>query len=352
MSSSAILRINSERELIDVEPWYQRQGGVWNLEKRQLLIDSILNDYDIPKLYFHVLPRKQQLDEGHEYAIIDGRQRIETIWSFIDDRFPLSSDFEYQADTAIRAAGLTYSDLAKKYPKLKVRFDSFALPIVLVETDDIDLVEDMFSRLNEAVPLRAAEKRNAMGGPMAAAIRNLAGHDFFMSKVKFGNSRYQHREVAARLLFLEYSIETNGKIIDTKKAYLDDMVKKLKGSREAGVRKISSPVNRVVTLMAKIFAPRDDLLRAQSIVTVYFLLFRLAESERLVENLSRHKFVEFQADLQENRRLASEDITEANYDLLEFDRMSQQGTNDGSSIRERVRILADYLDIGIEEVKA
>ena len=179
--NSSILRLNSERELINISPEYQRQGGIWNLEKKQLLIDSILNDYDIPKLYFHSLTSQQKIDSNtdFDYAIIDGRQRIETIWGFIDGDFPLSEDFAYQADTKVNAAKLTYQDLAKEYPKIKIRFDSYTLPVTLVETEDIDLIEDMFSRLNEAVPLNGAEKRNSFGGPMAKTIREVASHIFF-----------------------------------------------------------------------------------------------------------------------------------------------------------------------------
>src|SRR5258705_12023868 len=161
--NSAILRLNSERQFINVEPPYQRRGDIWTLEKKQLLIDSILNDYDIPKLYFHTISRKQRVADGTEfdYAIIDGRQRLQTIWSFIDDEFPLAEEFVYLADETVSAGGMKYSEIASAYPRLKIRFDSFTLPIVCLETEDLDLIEDMFSRLNEAVPLSAAEKRHA-----------------------------------------------------------------------------------------------------------------------------------------------------------------------------------------------
>lgn len=160
LKSSTILRLNSERDSIDIHPEYQRSGDIWNLEKRQLLIDSILNDYDIPKLYFHALNRPRKVgNKDIFYAIIDGRQRIETVWKFIDGEFPLDNDFIFFKDKTIKAGGLTYSEIASKYPKLKVIFDSFILPITCVRTenDDIFLIEDMFSRLNEAVTLNAAD---------------------------------------------------------------------------------------------------------------------------------------------------------------------------------------------------
>lgn len=76
MKHSNILRINSDKEVIKTNPAYQRNGEIWTKEKRQLLIDSILNDYDIPKLYFHLLKDEQKSTKSidYEYAIIDGRR--------------------------------------------------------------------------------------------------------------------------------------------------------------------------------------------------------------------------------------------------------------------------------------
>jgi len=343
--NSAILRLNSERQFIDVEPAYQRRGDVWTLEKKQLLIDSILNDYDIPKLYFHSISRRQKTSEGgkFDYAIIDGRQRLQTIWSFIDDQFPLDPEFVYLSDESVSAGGMTYSQLASVYPRLKIRFDSFILPIICLETDDLDVIEDMFSRLNEAVPLSAAEKRNAIGGPMAQCIRDVADHEFFASKVRFSNRRYQHREVAARLLFIEFSMTFNSRLLDTKKPYLDDMVRQYKDGRAKDMAKLRSRTLHTLEGLDSVFAAEDPLLRSQGVIPVFYLSMQAAERARHLKRFSREKIAQFNEKLSENRSLAEKDIAQANFEWLEFDRMSQQGTNDATSIRERVKILSAFL---------
>ncbi|MBI1307762.1 MAG: DUF262 domain-containing protein [Bacteroidetes bacterium] len=333
--NSTILRVNSEKSAINTSPEYQRAGGVWTIQKKQLLIDSIINDYDIPKLYFHLL----EPGDNFEYSIIDGRQRLEAIWEFINDEYTIAEDFEFFEDKSAKLKGLSYTDLAKEYPKIKINFDSYILPIVIVETSDIDLIEDMFSRLNEAVPLNAAEKRNAIGGSMAQTIRAVADTNFFKNKVKFSNSRYQHREVAARLLFLNYSLETNGKILDTKKPYLDSMTIKYKNDKGLSPNKYENEVKTVLKEMSNLFIDSDSLLRSQSSIAIYYLLFKNAMSNNKLSLITRKKFFDFYDKLAENRKLAEKDITDANFDYLEFERMSQQGTNDASSIRERVRIL-------------
>ncbi len=338
---STILSIYSEKDEIIVDPEYQRNGGVWTIEKKQLLIDSILNKYDIPKIYFHQFDRKERAKINKLYAIIDGKQRLETIWGFIDGEFCLSSDFEYQDNREIDLSGLSYEDLGKEYPKIKIRFDSFVLPIVGVMTDDIDLIEDMFFRLNEAVPLNSAEKRNAFGGDMVKAIRDLSCHTFFTKKVKFKNTRYQHYEVAARFLLVEIiQIESN-KLIDTKKVYLDSMAKKYKSGKSAFVKNTQIDICNYLDEMSNCFTNKDILLRAQGSMVMYYLIFKWARKTSII--IKRSKLVEFDNLIKENRKIAEKHYEEADYDYLEFDRLSQHGTNDVSNIKERVSILSDYL---------
>lgn len=345
--NSSILRINSEKDFINTHPDYQRKGEVWNKQKKQLLIDSILNDYDIPKLYFHQLSPQQKSEHSgkYDYAIVDGRQRLEAIWGFINGDFKLSDDFLYLADESIKANNMSYSDLASKYPKLKIRFDSYNLPIILIETEDYDLIEDMFSRLNEAVPLNAAEKRNALGGEMAKVIRDLAEHPVFINKVKFSNSRYQYREVSARLLFLLYSLNVNKKILDTKKAFLDKMVITFKEDKSLDASPYYNESVQILNLMQNVFNNKDSLLRGQANMTIYFLVFKNAKDNLTVSKITREKIEFFYKELELNRKKAEEDITEATFEYLEFERLSQQGTNDSVSIRERTKILSEYLEV-------
>ena len=85
-----------EKNVIDDEPTYQRESGVWSTEKQQLFIDSLFNRYDIPKIYLHDLRGK---DPKFKFAVIDGKQRLHTIWQFLDNALPLADDFElYEPD--------------------------------------------------------------------------------------------------------------------------------------------------------------------------------------------------------------------------------------------------------------
>src|SRR5437762_14293169 len=104
---SSALVVYSDRQEIELDPDYQRISGIWTLEKRQLLIDSIINGFDVPKLYFHeFIPFKTIGGKRYRYAIVDGKQRIQTVWDFIDGKISLASDFESLKDNTIKAGGL------------------------------------------------------------------------------------------------------------------------------------------------------------------------------------------------------------------------------------------------------
>lgn len=332
---------HSIKDEINVAPSYQRNGDVWNLQKKQLLIDSLINRYDIPKLYFHKLKNDRK---GFDYAIIDGRQRLEAIWQYIDGDFPLSDEIDYIKDPSIDLRGMTYNDLAKDYPKIQNQLNGTLLPIVVVDTDDLDLIEDMFSRLNEAVPLNAAEKRNAIRGFCISAVTKLSKHDFFIEKVKYLNNRYQHRDTSIKLLYIEHCLENDGRLIDVKKVYLDGFAKTYKKENKRHIDDLYRLSKEVLDQLNKIFTSKDRLLASQASVPLYYLVARDQIRKYGKILFTRSKLFEFQEARNKNRKVAEKDIEKAKFDFLEFDRLSVQGTNDANSLKERKRIMLEFLN--------
>ena len=188
-----------ERNAIDEKPPYQRESFVWSPPKKELFIDSLLNGYDIPKIYFHDLRGKRGLKK---YAIIDGKQRLHTLYEFLADGFPLAIDFKLNDDVGFDniEKGMYFSGFSDQD---KERFKAVSLSVVLVKDAADDDIEDLFFRLNNGEPLNGAEKRNARGGAMNELIRSLAKDKFFTEKLRFDNKRFAHLEIAAKILLLE-----------------------------------------------------------------------------------------------------------------------------------------------------
>lgn len=334
LRNSAVWGMYRMRARIQLDPDYQRQSDIWTHDNRQLLIDTVLNDFDIPKLYLHKF--KEPLNKGgktFDYAIIDGKQRFETIRAFIDGEFALAEDFEFIKDSSVKAANMKYAELGQAYPDLKAQFDGYVLDVVCIETDDLEMIEEMFSRLNEAVPLTAPEKRNAYGGPLPTAIRKLASASFFKKSLPFPNNRYRHYDLAVKFL----QAQSVDKVVDTKKVYLDKFVEgESDKSRNAMPTYLENAQDNVAN-MAKVFTHKDSLLRQVGMLILYYHLFRIAEKEGWVNDITRKKLAEFDVLRAKNRK-AAEDDKKADYNLLEFDRYAQS-PNDGYAIKFRLRIM-------------
>ena len=345
----SVLVVYSDRDEIDTDPDYQRTSGIWNREKQQLLIDSLLNSFDVPKLYFHAFtPPKKRGARTYRYAIIDGKQRLQAIWCFISGDLPLDTDFTYLRNPGVDAKGLTYNELAERYPAIKAKFDATPLDIVTIHTDDIELIEDMFSRLNEAAPLNAPEKRNAFGGPLPPVITTVAQHAFFTDRVPFVDRRYRHRDLAAKFLYLEYS---DG-IVNTKKADLDDFVRSFKKRRHGrsaeasaeDVRSLKQNTESTLGLMNKAFTRRDMLLRQVGMTTLYYHLFRFVGLKKM-DPVTRRMLNDFERRRLDNRRRAESakgPVGNVDAQLLEFDKHSQT-PNDAYALKIRITILLEFL---------
>ncbi len=344
LKENSIMYLYAIRDEIDFSPEYQRQSDIWPISKRTLLIDSLLNGFDIPKIYFHEVTKKKG-DQNIRYAIIDGKQRLETIFSFLDGKFSVPSDFQDMAGIFGEFTGKYYKDFGQTSLKLKARFESLPLPIYIVKTNDIDLIEEMFSRLNEASPLNAAEKRNAFGGPIPSLIRDLSKHLFFSKRVPFNNKRYRHYEIIAKLLLLA----DRGKVVDTKKIHLDRYVKSYIEHNVDSIQSVKSKTEEMLNAMLNIFIDKDSLLKLVTMIPVYFGLFMVLIGRNELASLNRQTLLRFEQEKRKNRELAQNDEENdaINWDWLEYDRLTQS-PNDSSSIEFKVNTLLEY--IGAEPI--
>ncbi|MBK7782273.1 MAG: DUF262 domain-containing protein [Ardenticatenia bacterium] len=196
------------RHKIDPRPPYQR-GPVWSLQKRQLLMDTILRSYDIPKFYL----RKLDNNSNFNHEIADGQQRLTA--GDLSGQF-----FEQLPDSARDQVGL------------------YQLSVVeLSNTTDVE-IRDLFLRLQEGVSLNPAEKRNAMIGNMRAFVANLGETHPVFPLTRISNSRYAWHNLAAIVVCLELSKgPTDVKSLDLQKLYEQNRNFDIEGSAAKKIKK-------------------------------------------------------------------------------------------------------------------
>ena len=349
-----VLELYQQRSLIDLDPPYQRLS-VWDTGKQRRFIDSIINGVDTPKLYFHDLNAGGLSGSRYKYSVIDGKQRILALWSFISDKLPLPDDFVYFDDERYEAAGMTYNDLLRCYPILRAKFDSFEMPVVLVNADSDELIEQLFSRLNVQVPLSAAEARNVLGGPLPFSIRKIALTPFVKESVAIKNNRLQHYDLGAKLLYISYA----NAFVSTKKRDLDNFVMSMKSARDkefevassAALDALERKTEKKLDLARAYFGQQNPLLRSVGRTTLYFHVFRLCDEAQtpMPMPMTLGMLEKFNADViaarQKSQRMSrgsEESLENAETELVRFDQ-EKQSVNDGGAIERQYGYLKSYM---------
>ncbi len=337
---------------LDMHPVYQRRSDLWSHWKRAHLIDSIVNEFDIPKFYVaDFTAAKSKLNiKKKPYAIIDGRQRFEAVFDFLQDKFPLNESTSLISDATARIRGLKYSQLLAQHPKLAARLEGYAPIVMSVETDNDEMIQQMFIRLNSGEAVNSAERRNALPGPIPGILRNLIVHPFFQQKIRFNIKRMADFNLAAKLLIAEY----NETFVDTKARNLDLFVeaawretkdfKLPKGAKklEKALKPYLVAEQRVLeTLekMAAIFVDRDPLLAAQGHIPVYYWVVR---NHPNVGAAFRTFLEKFTTQVRENLQLSRKDPDAANAELSTYYTHGRT-TNDNASLKGRYEILIKRL---------
>lgn len=145
---SDFLEWHKNKQLL-LSPEFQR-GEVWTPNARVYLIDTILRQLPMPKIYLRTivdLKTKQSIRE-----VVDGQQRLRAIIDFANDKFALSKRAE-------EFEGLRYSTLDDE---LQEKFLSYPIAVGQLLNATNDDVLEIFSRLNSYnVVLNAAERRHA-----------------------------------------------------------------------------------------------------------------------------------------------------------------------------------------------
>ncbi|SEP45171.1 Protein of unknown function DUF262 [Methylobacterium sp. ap11] len=149
LSIQSLYRMFRDNEFY-VNRQYQRKL-VWTLEEKQKLIDSIMKDFPVPL----VLLSKRGAD-GTSYDVIDGLQRLHTVFSFIENAFCTEDGRNFDMRQIPRAAQAAKEDGRRinsdddsiLNPDECAAFSDYTLPITIVErASDKDII-NIFERIN------------------------------------------------------------------------------------------------------------------------------------------------------------------------------------------------------------
>ncbi|MBO6719380.1 MAG: DUF262 domain-containing protein [Rhizobiaceae bacterium] len=189
-----------QREQLDLAPPYQRRS-VWPERFRSDFITTVLLNYPCPAIFLY---EEIRADGSFRYKVVDGKQRLTTLFDFVTDRIPISDDYPN-----MDLRGLLFSGLRDE---AKLGVWRYAFSVEFIEQENETIINDIFNRINKNVArLTHQELRHALfSGYFINHAEDLSTHMDNVLPANFPNispqSRRQMKDVenvATMLLFIE-----------------------------------------------------------------------------------------------------------------------------------------------------
>ena len=316
-----------KESIYDLQPDFQRDL-VWNLEKQQKLIDSIMRGWHIPPIHLVKIENKEM------YEVLDGKQRLYSVYNFLNDKFTFNGQFIPGKTEFKELHGKKFSEFSDE-TKRKFRFTK----IRIFEVSDVSQNEatELFLRLNLGVSVTAPEKRNCIYGQLKQFLRKEIvlefGSLFNPEVLGFENHRMAYQDILDKLFFLELRNSLNYK--PSSKA-LEEMYFEKEIFQDPQIN-----LKNNLKLLEKVLPKLNKRLTKSIIMSYYWFLRELS----LDSNFNESRVIDFLIKFEEWRNMQI-----SNYDekkqihskFVAFENYLSVGWLDPVSLKGRHKILIDF----------
>ena len=253
---------SSDRSLAELERLYKegtlkldadwQRGYVWTSKRASRLIESFLIGLPIPVIYLAE-------DDNYEYEVIDGMQRLTSVFSFLNNDLKLTG-LEIMADLN----GCHFKDLQKPLQN-KLR-NSPLRTIVCPQTSDKNLKYLMFERLNTGgVALNEMEIRNCLyRGKLNDLIKELVQFKEFKECMAQKNIHRRMKDRTLVLRFLAFYQMTYSKARKGLKAFFNEFFETYRDPSQEKLNEFSSKFKCAMKAAFTIFGNRGFKLNSTS----------------------------------------------------------------------------------------
>ncbi len=209
----------SKRDGIDLRPNYQR-GYIWTADFKDKLLYSIIKSYPIGNISLRV--RADKNEKGATNEVVDGQQRLTTIYKFMNDEYTIQSDvsrkiieyiIEYMGEDndkrldKLKKRLNNKGKIAIRYSQLPVdiqaNISAYNISITNITNASDDEIAEYFRYLQNQERLRAGEIINSVPDTaLEKYLKKIKSIDILLGKLSFLNKRKQFDRVFYSILGL------------------------------------------------------------------------------------------------------------------------------------------------------
>ena len=286
----SFVKLHDEGKLV-INTEYQR-SEVWKRPKKQLLMDSILKDYDIGSIIL-----RQQKDK---WEILDGQQRLKAVFDFTDGQFPLSKE-------TAKFGGKLWKELD---PSVQWgQFMNRQVYCTKIYSVDDETTSEIFLRVQEGMPLNSAEKLNAMRGKLRNEIYEISQHPFFI-QTRIKEYRFAYRYLCAQIALQEMDNGVSNH--EFKQAKLRNLKKMYKSYKDSLPPKLFDRMLKTFKFLQKTLGSNAQIIRKKSdFVTLYLIASYILQ--KFAIKGKEHKFRDFIVDFLQKVETVTPEDTEGYY---------------------------------------
>jgi uncharacterized protein with ParB-like and HNH nuclease domain len=187
--------------LLKLDPDFQRES-VWDEKQKSELIESILMGIPLPLIYV-------KEDKDGVYIIVDGRQRLTTMFDFMDNKFSLQ-----KLKTLPFLNSKIFDDL-NQLQQNKIEDCPLTLHVIKPPTSD-RVTFDLFDRVNRGgTRLNNQEMRNALyQGNATILLKQLSANEYFKKATDNSINTKRMKDRYLILRFIAFYLWRKGLLID------------------------------------------------------------------------------------------------------------------------------------------
>ncbi|BDP33088.1 DUF262 domain-containing protein [Vibrio vulnificus] len=236
---------------IELQPDFQRKDRVWPEPRKSKLIESILMGLPLPVFYFAERP-------NGDWIIVDGLQRITTIYDFMRGEFSLNG-----LEVLDELNGKSFSGLERAEQR-KIREYPLTAHLIDMATDKDNIIVELFHRINTyGVKLSEQEIRSALNqGTSVKFLRYLASTPEFKSVTQGKIKPDRQKDMELCLSALSFMLNGYKKFDNQYNKYLSDAMEGMNAHDiklddesllDEGMSKLSAEHSPVYSLIADKF---------------------------------------------------------------------------------------------------